>query len=128
MVKTVVFVDKDLLFVEQMRQVFLASGYRVLCARSEVEAEEIFAACRPDVVIMEALLDHMDGGFCLAWKLKGMHPDTPVVMVSAVTWHTNLYFNLSSPGARDWIKADVFLDKPIRAEELMATVRGVLRP
>jgi DNA-binding response OmpR family regulator len=52
----------------------------------------------------------------------------PVIMVSSVTWNTDLYFSLNSPGARDWIKADVFLDKPIRAEELVTTVQSVLQP
>ena len=126
MLRTILFVDKDMLYAEQMRQIFLSSGYRVLCSRTEREAEEIFEATRPDVAIMEVMLDHQDGGFCLAWKLKKKYPDVPVIMVSAVTWHTDLYFSLAEPGARDWIRADVFLDKPVRGEELVAAVRSVL--
>ena len=126
MLRTILLVDKDLLFSEQMRQMFLASGFRVLCARDDEEAEEIFSAIRPDVAVMEVMLDHQDSGFILAWKLKKLYPDVPIVMVSSVTWHTDLFFSMSSPGARDWIKAEVFLDKPIRAEELAATVEGVL--
>ena len=128
MLRTILFVDKDPLFAEQMRQIFLASGYRVLHTQCEIEAEEIFSATRPDVLITEVMLTHPDGGFCLAWKLKRKYPEVPVIMVSSVTWHTELYFNLTSPGARDWIKADVFLDKPVRAEEMMTTVQSVLQP
>ncbi len=128
MLRTILFVDKDMLFAEQMRQIFLGAGFRVLHARNEEDAETIFSATRPDVLITEVMLDHPDGGFCLAWKLKNKYADVPVIMVSSVTWHTDLYFNLTSPGARDWIKAEVFLDKPIRAEELVATVQEVLKP
>jgi len=128
MLRTILFADKDPLFTEQMRQIFMAAGYRVLHARSEAEAEGIFSAIRPDVLITEVMLNYPDGGFCLAWKLKRKYPEVPVIMVSSVTWHTALYFSLTSPGARDWIKADVFLDKPIRTEELVTTVQNVLQP
>ena len=125
--RTILFVDKDALFAEQMRQIFLAAGYRVLHARSEAAAQEIFSTIRPDLLITEVMLNHPDGGFCLAWQLKRKYPEVPVILVSSVTWHTDMYFNLASPGGRDWIKADVFLDKPVRAEELMAAVQGVLQ-
>ena len=128
MAKTILFVDKDILFVEQMRQRFLSAGYRVLSARSQAEAERIIETTRPNVVVSEVLLEHQDGGFCLAWKVKKKYPDVPVIMVSAVTWHTGLYFNLSTPEDRTWIKADVFLDKPIRAEELESVVQSALQP
>ena len=126
MLRTILLVDKDLFSVEQMRQMFLASGFRVLCAKDDQEAQEIFNATRPDIAVMEVMLDYQDSGFILAWKLKKLYPDVPVILVSAVTWHTALQFSMSSPGARDWIKADVFLDKPIRAEELASTVERLL--
>ena len=128
MQKTILFVDKDALFAEQMRQTFMAQGYRVMTTRNEDSAEEIFSASRPDILITEVMLNHPDGGFCLAWKLKKKYPEVPVIMVSSVTWHADMRFSLTSPGGRDWIKADVFLDKPIRTEELMSAVKSVLQP
>lgn len=128
MARTILFVDNDTLFVDQMRQVFIGAGYRVLWARTRAEAERIIEETRPDIVIAEVTLEHQDGGFCLAWAVKKKYPDVPVVMVSAVTWHTGLYFSLSGTGDRNWIKAEAFLDKPIRAEELVAVTRGLLRP
>jgi len=128
MLRTILFVDKDPLFAEQMRQIFLDAGYRVLYARNETEAEDIFSAARPDVMITDVMLTYPDSGFCLAWKLKRKYPEVPVVMVSSVTWHTDLFFNLTSPGSRDWIMADAFMDKPVRTEELVGTVQSVLHP
>ena len=127
MLQTILLVDKDPLFAEQMRQFFMNAGFRVLHTRSETEAGDIFSAIKPDLLITDVMLHHPDGGFCLAWQLKRKYPDVPVIMVSSVTWHTDLYFHLNSPGARDWIKAEAYLDKPVRLEELMATVRDVLR-
>ncbi|MDR1613926.1 MAG: response regulator [Planctomycetota bacterium] len=126
MARTILLVDKEPLFVEQTRQRFLSQGYRVLCARTQAEAERIIASTRPDIVVTEVVLDRQDGGFCLAWEVKKRYPDVPVVIVSSVTWHTGLYFNLSTPEDRNWIKADVFIDKPIRAEELDSAISDCL--
>ena len=128
MARTILFVDKDTLFVEQMRQVFLSAGYRILCAQSRAEAERIIQSTRPDIVITEVMLEHQDSGFCLAWEIKRKYPEAPVIMVSAVTWHTGLYFSLASTGERNWIRADAFLDKPIRAEELISVVHSLIKP
>lgn len=126
MASTILFVDKDTLFVEQMRQRFLSLGYRILVARTQAEAEHIVNSTRPDVVVTEVTLERQDGGFCLAWMVKKKYPDVPVIIVSSVTWHTGLYFSLSTPEDKNWIKADYFLDKPIRAEELESVVFTLL--
>lgn len=126
--RTILLVDNDALFVEQMRQRLIVHGNRVLCARTQAEAERILHSIRPDLVVSEVMLEHQDGGFCLAWKLKKLYPDVPVIMVSAVTWHTGLYFNLSAPEDRTWIKAELFLDKPIRVEELESAIQQLLKP
>ena len=112
--------------MESMRQMFRDSGYRVLCARGEAEAVAVIEAVRPDVVVTEVMLDRQNGGFGLAWKIKNKYPDVPVIMVSAVTWHTGLYFSLTTPGARNWIKADAFMDKPIRHEELVSVIQNTM--
>lgn len=126
--RTILLVDKDALFVEEMRRRLIDHGYRVLCARTQAEGERIIDSVRPDLVVTEVLLERPDGGFCLAWHSKKKHPDVPVIMVSAVTWHTGLYFNLSTAEDRNWIKADLFLDKPIRVEELESAIQSMLKP
>lgn len=127
MIKTILLVDKDTLFIEQIRQRFLASGYRMLCARTQAEAERILDSTKPDVLVTEIQLERQDSGFCLAWKAKKKYSNLPVIIVSAVTWHTGLYFSLSTPEDKLWIKADYFLDKPTRAEELESAIHECLR-
>ena len=128
MIKTILLVDKDALFVEQIRQKFLASGFRMLCARTQAEAERILESTKPDVLVTEILLERQDAGFCLAWNAKKKYPSLPVVIVSSVTWHTGLYFSLSTPEDHQWIKADYFLDKPTRPEELESVIHHCLQP
>ena len=40
------------------------------------------------------------------------------VVISGVSFRTGLHFDLSDPGAREWINADAVLDKDIRFEQL----------
>lgn len=127
MAKTILIVDPDMLFVEPVRQKLINAGHKVLTARSMREAESILNSTRPDVMITEILLEHMDSGFCLAWLAKNKYPDLPVIIVSAVTWHTGLYFGLSTAEDRTWIKADVMLNKPIRPEELESAIVSAFR-
>lgn len=128
MVKTILLVDKDALFIEQVRQYFLTHGFRVLCARTQAEAERILESTRPDVVVTEIMLERQDAGFCLAWKAKKRYPGLPVIIVSSVTWQSGLYFSISSDEDKNWIKADYLLDKPIRVEELESVIHNVLAP
>lgn len=127
MAQTILLLDKDPLFMEQTRQRMLGAGFRVLCARSVEEADRILQSAKPDVVVSEVMLKRLDGGFVLAWKVKNKYPDVPVILVSDVTWKTGLYFNLSTPEDRAWIRADYFLDKPVRWEELESVIRQSLR-
>ena len=128
MAKTILFVDKDHSFVERLRQKYLAAGYKVFCACGHAEAKEVYDAARPDVVVTEVMLERPDGGFALAWEVKKKYPDVPVIIVSDVSWQTGLHFDLDSPETRSWIKADAFLDKPVRTEELDSLIHKLMKP
>ena len=127
MPQTILLVDTDQMFVEQTRQRLQDAGFRVLCAQSQAEAEAILSQSKPDALVSEVLLERPDAGFCLAWSAKRRYPGMPVLLVSAVTWHTGLYFSLSRPEDHSWIKADAFIDKPIRYEELESAIRRFLQ-
>jgi Response regulator containing CheY-like receiver, AAA-type ATPase, and DNA-binding domains len=127
MAKTILFVDKDLSFVEKLRQKYLAAGYNVLCAGGHADAKTIYDSVRPDAVVTEVILERQDGGFSLAWEVKKKYPDVPVIIVSDVAWQTGLHFDLDSPESRSWIMADAFLDKPIRTEELHTILQNLLK-
>ncbi len=126
--KTILFVDKDASFVDrmQLQQKYTRAGYHILRATDETDAEQAISAGRPDLVVTEVMLKRPDGGFTLAWKIKKQYPDVPVLIVSSVSRKTGIRFDLSTPEARSWIKADAYLDKPVREEELDAAIRNLL--
>jgi len=121
---TVLIVDDDSDYLAQMEVQFAARGYRVLTADGRAAAEEILAATRPDLAILDLMMDNADDGFMLSWSLKKRYPDVPVVLVTAVTSETGYTFE-GRTGASSWIRADRILSKPVRFEQILAAVEGL---
>jgi DNA-binding response OmpR family regulator len=91
------------------------AGHEVTEARDGVEAIEATVgsqASKPDLVLLDAMMPNLDGNEALR-VLKSRTPETPVLMVSA----------LSGPEvSEDWALADGHLGKPIDFGELLARI------
>jgi CheY-like chemotaxis protein len=124
---TMIVVDDDLDMIEQLSAIFRSDGYNVFSAASQQEAEELLLTVRPDVAILDLMMDQMDSGFVLCHYLKKLYPETPVILLTAVTGTTGLSFAASSPEAQSWVKADKVMDKPVRQEQIKAEVRRLLQ-
>ena len=123
---TVLLVDDDLDFLEQHKLLLLAKGFEVLTAESQAQAEELLKGARPDVAVLDLMLEHVDGGFALCYHIKKLDPKIPVILVTAVTSETSLAFGASTAEERRWVKADVLLPKPIRFEQLLREINRLL--
>ena len=122
----VLVVDDDPDVVEQLTITLRGEGYEVLTGGSQLEAEELLLTVRPDVAIVDLMMEQMDSGFVICHYLKKLYPLTPVILLTAVTASTGLSFATPSPEARGWVKADRVLDKPVRPEQIRAEVRRLL--
>ena len=122
----VLVVDDDPDVVEQLSITLRGEGYEVFAGGSQTEAEELLLAVHPDVAILDLMMEQMDSGFVIAHYLKTLYPQTPVILLTAVTAATGLSFAASAPEARSWVKAECVLDKPVRPEQIKAEVRRLL--
>src|SRR5664280_1688807 len=123
---TVLLVDDDLDFLEQHKLLLLAKAFEVLTAESQAQAEKLLKTIRPDVAVLDLMLEHVDGGFALCYHIKKLDPKIPVILVTAVTSETSLAFDASTAEERRWVKADVLLPKPIRFEQLLREINRLL--
>lgn len=124
--KTVLVVDDDIDFLIQTETVLKANGFEVVKAESQKEAEELLQMLKPDLAILDLMMEHFDGGFALAYHVKKLYPGTPVIICSAVTSETGMRFDAATEEERSWIKADLFLAKPIRHEQLLREINKLL--
>jgi two-component system, OmpR family, response regulator len=124
--KCILVADDDTDVIEQLHLVLSGLGYDVATAAGQQEAEEAILARRPDLAIIDLMMEQQDSGFVLCHYLKKLYPETPVILLTAVTAQTGIAFDLQSAGARSWVKADRILDKPVRPEQIRAEVRRLL--
>jgi CheY-like chemotaxis protein len=124
--KTVLLVDDDPDFLYQQKCQLEAAGLSVVSAENERQAETILDESAPDLAVVDLMMENVDGGFTLCYHIKKKYPHVPVILVTSVNNETGLYFDAGDPEQRDWIKADAFLSKPIRFEQLKKEVDRLL--
>ncbi len=125
--KQILLVDDDVDFLTQMKTQLQAAGYDIVSAESRQEAEDILKDLRPDAAILDLMMEHSDAGFALAYHIKKKDAAIPVILVTAVTSETGLEFDATTAEERSWVKADAFLSKPIRFEQLLGTLERLIQ-
>jgi len=127
MAKKILVVDDDIDFLEQMEAQLQAAGFEVITADGRKKAEEIIEQTRPDLAIVDLMMEDMDGGFVLSYHLKKKYPDVPIILATAVAGATGLKFDAVTPEERSWVKADAIIDKPVRFEQLKREIERLLK-
>jgi DNA-binding response OmpR family regulator len=125
--KTVLIADDDMDTLEQLSFQMKNMGMNVLTAESQKEAEDIIEKTKPDLAIFDLMMDNRDSGFILSYKLKKKYPDVPVIIATAVTADTGMMFGLESAEEKSWIKADLYLEKGLRPEQLQMEIKKLLK-
>jgi DNA-binding NtrC family response regulator len=127
MKKTILIVDDDMDYLFQLKLKVERFGFEVVTADSQREGEKVIESLKPDLAIFDLMMENEDSGFVLSYKIKKKYPDVPVILATAVTAETGMSFDLSENSNRSWIKADLFLDKGIRADQLEKEIKKLLK-
>ena len=125
--KTILIVDDDMDYLLQTRIKVEKFGFKVITADSQKEAEKILEVTHPDLAIFDLMMENDDSGFILCYKLKRKYPDVPIIIATGVTAETGMLFDITGDDERKWIKADLFLDKGIRADQLQREINRLLK-
>jgi len=125
--KTILIVDDDTDYLFQLKFHVEKMGFDVVTAESQREAENILKNIKPDLAILDLMMENEDSGFILSYKLKRKYPDVPVIIATAVSAETGMSFGISSEQERQWIKADLYLEKGIRPDQLHREILKLLK-
>ena len=125
MTRTVLIVDDEEDFLTAARTALELEGYEVASAHSAAEGIVKAREAQPDAIVLDVTMETTGAGFKAARTLKEDEAtrDIPILMLTSI--------NRSEAGLRygadeDWNPVDVFLDKPLSAEQLIEEVGKLL--
>ena len=124
--KTILIVDDDIDYLFQTQLKLEKFGYKTITAESQKEAELILDKTKPDLAILDLMMENEDSGFILSYKMKKKYPDVPVIIATAVAAETGITFDINDENNRKWIRADLFLDKGIRSDLLKTEIERLV--
>lgn len=125
--KTILLVDDDIDMLEQISFHCKNFGYQTHTAENQKEGEAYIAENKPDLAIVDLMMENTDSGFILSYKIKQKYPDVPVIIVTGVTKDTGMIFGLETKEEQSWIKADKYLEKGIRPDQLQREIKKLLK-
>ncbi|MEI7980836.1 MAG: response regulator [Bacteroidota bacterium] len=123
---TILIVDDDQDYLFQMQLKVQKFGYKTITADGQKEAEELMEKVKPDLAILDLMMENEDSGFILCYKMKKKYPDVPIIIATGVATETGITFDIHDENNRKWIKADCFLEKGIRSEKLKSEIEKLL--
>ena len=127
MSKTILIVDDDIDYLFQLKLQVEKFGFKVIVAESQKEAENMLASVKPDLAILDLMMENDDSGFILCYKMKRKYPDVPIIIATAVAAETGMTFGISTEQERKWIRADLYLEKGVRPDQLHKEILKLLK-
>ncbi len=125
--KTIFLVDDDVDYIFQMKTMLENLGFEVITASGQKEAEEMLDKIEPDLAILDLMMENKDSGFILSHRIKNRFPDVPIIVATALTAETGMIFSLEDESDKKWIKADVYLEKGLRPDQLQREINKLLK-
>jgi len=125
--KTIFIADDDVDYIFQLKTMVEKMGFDVITACGQKETEEMLENVNPDLFILDLMMENKDSGFILSHKIKKMMPDVPIIIATAITSETGMSFSLESDDDKNWIKADKYLEKGLRPDQLHREINKLLK-
>jgi CheY-like chemotaxis protein len=124
----ILIVDDDLDFIEISRINLEGKGYQVRSASDGKEGWKRVEKERPDLIIMDLMMEKLDAGMALSQKIKS-HPryaSIPILMLTSISRDTGMDFAPRTAEDLKKLKVDDFHTKPIKAKTLLEKVEKLL--
>lgn len=110
--------DQDVLFY--LKTVLEAGGYIVAEALSAEEGLRVYEESKPDLIILDLMMEEIDAGTSFVKELKALDNTAPILMLSSVGDNLNLAADYSSLGLAG------VLQKPVDSDKLLSIVKSKL--
>ena len=119
--RTVLIVDDSSTLREMIAGLLTQAGLTVLEAKDGVEAQAMIQSTPPDLVVLDIVMPNMNGYELCRWlKKTAATQSIPIILCSSKAEEFDHYWGLKQG-------ADAYVSKPFRPEDLVNTVKQLLR-
>ena len=94
----------------------------VRTAANRAEGMEAVKAFLPDLIILDVMMEQPDDGIAMAQELRRAGSAVPIIMLTSVGQVTGMKYGRDN----DLVPVEVFFEKPVRPDELLKAVDGLL--
>ena len=123
----ILIIDDDPNFVEATKAILENKSYKVVAAYDKNEGMKKINSEKPDLILLDIMMKKLDDGFTICYKLKH-DPELkkiPVLAISAITKETGLKFSSETDG--EYFEADDYVEKPVKANDLLERIEKLLK-
>lgn len=127
----ILVIDDDPDFKEAVSRILQSAYYEVVTAANITEGKDKILGEKPDLIVLDIMMESLFDGFSLCHSIKTDKEfkdarNTPIIHVSAVKEKTGARFQFQ--GGDEGLKCpDDYLDKPVKAEELISRIEALLK-
>ncbi|MHC4105679.1 MAG: response regulator [Planctomycetota bacterium] len=123
----IMIVDDDPDYINVVKTILEREQYIVVTAGDKTEGMEKIRAEKPDLAILDVMMDAWQDGFEMSRQLKKdpQLRNIPILMLTAVENRTSIDFKSTAPDPV-WLPVDVFLDKAVQPQVLLNEVKKLL--
>lgn len=124
----ILIIDDDPDIVKSMKVVLENKNYTVISAQTGEEGLNTAKQEKPDLVILDVMMETGDKGFDIARRLKKDESSKgiPILMLTAIKGATGFDFK-GEAGDEAWLPVDDYCDKPLNPEGLITKVENLLK-
>ena len=125
-INKILLVDDDIDLLEQTKLLLESKGFKVVTAEDSEQGFKAFQRENPDAAIIDLIMEQMDSGFILCYKIKKTEhgKNIPVYLLTSATYETGFKFSASTQEEKEWIKCDGIIHKPVVVEELISKLEN----
>ncbi len=120
--KTILYVDDDPDFLDTMRLLLEANGYRMIAAQTAEEGLKAVREHRPDLIIVDLMMEEIDSGASLVRRIRALGVTVPIYLLTAIGDQMSAAIDVHDLGL-----AGVF-QKPVDHTALLDALRAQLGP
>lgn len=123
----ILIVDDDRDIRDSLKIILENSRYNAITAPGVTEAMEKIRAEKPDLIILDVMMDSWTDGFDMARDLKknNEYQNIPILMLTGIKNKTGIDFKATA-GDPTWCPVDEFHEKPIEPDTLLKKVEELL--